>query len=64
MYAAHFGKLEVVKLLCEMKADVECKDAVRMMCVLDMLDVLNIESQCSYVLYVCCEWFDGIHINV
>ncbi len=31
--AAWRGHLEIVKWLCEMKADVECTDAVRMMCV-------------------------------
>jgi len=39
MHAASNGEFEIVKWLCEMKADVECKSVVRMMRVFDVLDV-------------------------
>jgi len=45
MHAALRGRLEIVKLLCEMKADVECKgDVVRMMCVCDVFAHVNLDA--------------------
>jgi len=59
--AAVYGELEVAKWLCEAKADVECKDKVRMMCVFrcctGMFLVFN-HSACSCVVYMCYEWLD------
>jgi len=57
MNAAHCGNLKIIKLLCEMKANVECQSAVRMMCVFDVLDVSSVKCPCSYLLrdlYVLC----------
>jgi len=44
MIAVGCGELEIVKLLCEMKADVECKDQVRMIYVFEVLYVAYVKS--------------------
>jgi len=43
MFATYKGKLELVKWLCEIKADTECKsEGVRMMYVFAVLDVVHV----------------------
>jgi len=58
--AALRGRLEIVKWLCEMKADVECTDTVRAMCVFEVLYVVYVKCQCCCAIYMCYECFDNI----
>jgi len=43
-----------------MKVDVNSKDMVRVMCMFEVLYVAYVKSECSCVVYMCCEWFDGV----
>ena len=51
MSAARKGAIKVVKWLCEVKADVDCKERVRVIRGFEVFDV-------KYATYVCCDWFD------
>jgi len=59
MNAAYRGGLQTVKWLCEMKAEVECKSKVRVICVFEVLYVAYVKSRCTCVVYMCYEWFDA-----
>jgi len=48
MNAAFYGKSDIVKYLCEVKTEVECKDEVRTECDEGRLQVL-----CVMCMYVC-----------
>jgi len=60
MCAAFCGKSQIVKWLCEIKADVESQDKVRLMCVFQVL-ILDVQLFSLDEFYT---WFVGIHVNV